>query len=83
MVYQTKGDANETADPVKIFPKSIYGSVLFHIAYIGAFVMFLKTLPGLFLFILLPGMIFILTELQAIVRELNIKNLKIRRENEI
>lgn len=73
--YQTKGDGNKTADMSYVSHQDILGTMVFHIPYIGKAIVFLKTLPGLIIFILLPGMLFISMELQAISKELEVKEI--------
>ncbi len=53
--YQTKGDANQTSDQSLVYRDTISGKVIFYVPYMGKAVVFLKTLPGLVFFIILPG----------------------------
>lgn len=72
-LYQTKGDANTVPDNVYISQNNVLGKVIFVLPFIGRIAQFLKTVPGLFLFILLPGLLFILMELRAIHKEIKIR----------
>lgn len=72
--YKTKGDANNSADKSLVSPKDILGGQIFSLPYAGKFILFLKTMPGFLLFIILPGTLFILFE---------IWNIKIHMEEEI
>lgn len=74
ITYETKGDSNQSSDPSFVNASVIFGRVRFHIPYIGKSVLFLKTLPGLILFIIIPGILFILIELHAIKTELGKKH---------
>ncbi|NTU46369.1 signal peptidase I [Candidatus Roizmanbacteria bacterium] len=65
--YVTKGDANAVADdPVR--PRLVIGKVILIIPYLGYLANFVKTVPGNFLFILLPALIIITIEVLKILR---------------
>lgn len=68
--FVTKGDANNTPDETPIQHSNIIGKVVFFVPYLGYFVNFLKTLPGLIIFILLPVFIFIVIEIRTIKNEI-------------
>lgn len=68
-IYQTKGDANKAADPQKVFATDIVGKVIFSIPLIGKLVLFLKTVPGFLLIIVLPTLIFVGFEAKTIKAE--------------
>ena len=73
--YKTKGDANNTADQELVPEKSILGKSIFSVPYVGKFTLFLKTLQGFLLFIVLPVTIFIAFELWNIKKEIE-KNIE-------
>lgn len=68
--YQTKGDANGTSDNELVPANNITGELLFHFPYIGKFEAFIRTVPGFILFIGLPTIGFILSELWNIKKEI-------------
>ena len=68
-MYQTKGDANDAADPQKISKFQIIGRDIAIIPYVGKVMEFIKTVPGFFLLIVLPVTIFIAFEARTIKRE--------------
>lgn len=67
--YTTKGDANDSADAEKIPQYKIIGKSLFHIPLIGYLLVYLKTLPGLILIIIIPATIIIYEESKKIHSE--------------
>ena len=67
--YQVKGDANKTADPDPVLKTNVVGKVLFSIPYLGYFIAFLRTLPGLIIFIIAPAVIIISDEIANIKTE--------------
>lgn len=68
--YKTKGDANNTVDQELVAEKSVLGKSIFSVPYVGNFTLFLKTMPGFLLFIVLPVTIFIGFELWNIKKEI-------------
>jgi len=68
--YQTKGDANNAADPQLVNSSQVIGKVDVTVPYIGYFASFLKTLPGFSLFIILPSLYIVITELWSIKHEI-------------
>ncbi len=68
--YQTKGDANKTADPESVSSKDVLGKSIFFVPYVGKLVLFLKTFPGYALFIIFPTVFFIVFELNNIRKEI-------------
>lgn len=68
--YITKGDANNTADKTLVPESAVIGKEIFAVPYIGSFSIFLKTLPGLIIFIILPALLFIIFEAFNIISEL-------------
>lgn len=67
--YQTKGDANEEADNVRIAADDVVGRVLFAVPYAGYVLDFAKQPIGFTLMIGLPAGVIILDELIRIWRE--------------
>ena len=61
-LFQTKGDANEVADPVPVEASRIVGKVNLHIPYAGYILNFAKKNPQLPAFIALPAVLLILWE---------------------
>lgn len=67
--FQTKGDANNAADPQLIDKSAIIGKVFFIIPYLGLITMFVKTIPGFLLVVVLPNLVFIGFEILNIKEE--------------
>ena len=72
--FQTKGDANKTADQNKITSKEIIGKQFAFIPVLGKFMVFAKTLPGFIIFVILPALLFISFEMATVLRELDKRN---------
>jgi len=68
--YATKGDANNTPDNDFVSDSSVIGKEFFSIPFIGYISLFLKTLTGLIIFIILPTLLFIMLEVFNIISEL-------------
>lgn len=68
--FQTKGDANEDADPFVVPVQNVVGKVCFHIPYLGYATQFIKTPLGLLLTLCLPGLIIVVMEMVNIWRVL-------------
>ena len=66
IVFTTKGDANNAKDPFSVPAEKVVGKVLVHIPFIGFIFSFVKTPIGLFLTLVLPGLLIIVLELQEI-----------------
>mgnify|MGYP000848383546 FL=1 len=62
LLFQTKGDANEVADPAPVEASRIIGKVTLHIPYAGYVLDFVKRNPQLPAFIALPAFLLILWE---------------------
>ena len=77
--YQTKGDANSSADLDLIKKEAIWGKVNFTIPYFGYFIGFIKTKIGLTLAIILPLSFVVASEIRVIVKEVK-KIQKARKE---
>jgi len=69
--YITKGDANNTQDSDPVSSASIIGKEVFTIPYLGSFILFLSTLWGFILFIVVPIAIFIAFEIWNIKKEID------------
>jgi signal peptidase len=69
--FQTKGDANDDADPFVVPAESVVGKVCFHLPYFGYVNQFVKTRLGLLLTICIPGLVIIVMEIRNIRRVLN------------
>jgi signal peptidase len=61
--FVTKGDANDAQDPELIPEENILGRVSFSIPYIGYLTEFTRSKKGIVLLLIIPGVIFIATEL--------------------
>lgn len=72
VVYRTKGDANNTVDNGFVRAEAIYGKVLFSIPLLGYFFSFVRTTPGLTLFLIIPTTIIVYNEILNIVKELKL-----------
>jgi len=64
--FQTKGDANEDADPFIVPAENVVGKVCLHIPYFGYATQFVKTPLGFILALCLPGLIIIVIEMRNI-----------------
>jgi len=75
--YQVKGDANNSPDPDLVPQANVVGKVNFTIPFLGYLIAFIRTLPGLIIFILIPALIIIAEEMGNIKTEVaNIKAAK-------
>lgn len=68
--YRTRGDANNTEDSNPVSAENVVGKVELFVPEVGKLTMFLKTLPGFVVLIILPVLIFVGFELFNIKREL-------------
>jgi signal peptidase len=73
--FQTKGDANEDADPYILPAANLVGKVCFHLPYFGYVAQFIKTPLGLVLTLCLPGLVIIVIEMVKIWRVLTEKEI--------
>jgi len=78
--YVTKGDANSVDDQNLVREDDIIGKELFSVALVGYVLGYVKTLPGLFILIVIPAVIIIYDELHKVRREL-VKIISTRRSN--
>ena len=69
-VFETKGDANEEADPVTVYESNVIGKVAFHMPYAGYVLDFARQPIGFTLMIGIPAAVIILDELIRIIQEL-------------
>ena len=68
VLYRTKGDANDAIDKELVPWRNVVGHVVMHVPYGGYLVNFIRTLPGLLLFIVIPGILIIIGEFRTIAR---------------
>ncbi len=68
--YKTKGDANNTTDSETISQNNIIGKRIYSIPYLGNIVLFLKTIPGFLLLVVIPTLLFIGFEFLSIKHEI-------------
>jgi len=61
-LFTTKGDANAVADQNTVSNPDILGKVFFTIPKIGYFIMFVKSLPGLIILIIIPSTVIVYQE---------------------
>ena len=59
LAYRTKGDANNAADAELVYPDDIVGTYQFRIPYLGNVALFMQTIPGLIVCVVLPLALFI------------------------
>lgn len=79
--YIVKGDANQSVDQQGVSDQNVNGKVMFSVPYLGYLIAFMRTLPGLFIFIIIPALIIISDEMSNIKAELA-KIVKKRSSNE-
>ena len=77
--YQTKGDANNTSDPDLVPSSKVIGRVENIVPYVGRLSAFIRTAPGFVLFILVPTLFIVLSELWNIKKEIE-KNVEKKEE---
>ncbi len=68
--FQTKGDANESPDPLLVPAQNIVGKIYFHVPFLGYATQFLKTPPGFLLALVIPGLAIIVADIRNIRRVL-------------
>jgi len=68
-LYITKGDANDSNDSERVEPRRIIGKYLFQIKWLGYLLVYIKTLPGLILIIIIPSAIIVYEEFKKMHRE--------------
>jgi signal peptidase I len=57
--FITKGDANNANDQTPVPAENLIGIYKFHIAGLGALALFMQSMPGLIIFVILPIMILV------------------------
>lgn len=67
--YFTKGDANNGEDATPVYHQQILGKYILGVPYMGYFIYYVKTLPGLIIIILIPATIIIYEEAKKIQKE--------------
>lgn len=60
LAYRTKGDANATADTALVYPDKIVGTYQGRIPWLGNVALFMQTIPGLIVCVILPLAIFVI-----------------------
>lgn len=70
LVFRTKGDANEAPDSFVTLAKDLVGRVSFHFPLLGYAVLFLKTVTGLMVSLVIPGLVIVCICLNSIRGEL-------------
>ncbi|HLN64103.1 MAG TPA: signal peptidase I, partial [Symbiobacteriaceae bacterium] len=68
--YVTKGDANDSKDGSVVTPAQILGRYAWRVPYFGYVAAFLRRPVGIFLCLILPGLIIIGTEFRKMYRAL-------------
>ncbi len=63
LAYRTKGDANATADAKLVYPEKIIGTYQGRIAGLGNVALFMQTIPGLIICVILPLAIFVIYDI--------------------
>jgi len=64
--FKTKGDANEDSDIELVKAGQVVGKVILIFPYLGYLGHFIRTLPGFLLFICIPGILIIYSEIRKI-----------------
>lgn len=63
LAYRTKGDANTTADAKLVYPEKIVGTYQGKIPGLGNVALFMQTIPGLIVCVILPLAIFVIYDI--------------------
>lgn len=63
LVYRTKGDANPTEDTAYLYPEKIVGSYVARIPFLGNVAMFMQTIPGIIVCVVLPLSAFVVYDI--------------------
>lgn len=69
VAYQTKGDANQSADPDLVYATQVKGRLALTVPYVGLLINFVKTVPGFIVLVVIPTLIFVFVEILTIKRE--------------
>ncbi len=67
LYFRTKGDANENQDANLVPANQVIGRVWFHVPYIGHLLLFARTRAGLLSLVVLPCLLFVITEAYSLV----------------
>ena len=70
VTYETKGDANKAADDTAVTYKDVLGKQVATVPFIGNFILFMRSLPGFVLLIILPALLYTTYEINNIKLEL-------------
>lgn len=70
IMYVTKGDANDAADPNRILSSQLVGRVALSVPFLGYPVAFAQTQTGLIIMIIIPATLIIYSELVVIKDEI-------------
>lgn len=70
--FQTQGDANATPDTALVDSSAVAGSVVLSVPYVGKVLTWVKTPLGFSLLIIIPSLLLVLREIQAIGHELEV-----------
>ncbi|RDZ38207.1 MULTISPECIES: signal peptidase I [Haloferax] len=65
-VFRTKGDANEDIDSDPVAADRVVGRVWFRVPYLGLAAQFAQSQLGLVLFVIIPGVLLVVTELYSL-----------------
>lgn len=68
--FITRGDANNVNDENPTPVTQVIGKEFFIVPFIGRFIIFVRTVPGFLIFVILPGLIFIGYEVKGIGNEM-------------
>lgn len=63
LAYRTKGDANNTVDASLLHPESVVGIYRLRIPHLGNVALFMQTVPGLIVCVILPLALFIVYDM--------------------
>lgn len=66
--FVTKGDANNVNDPVPVPANNVIGKVVFSIPLAGYVMAFIRSRQGLLLFIIIPGVLIVLSQVRQLFR---------------
>lgn len=73
--FKTKGDANDSSDQSIVEAENVLGQYKVRIPYLGWIVEFAKTKKGMLSFIIVPGLLILITEFRKLVRTLSEKDI--------
>lgn len=68
--FETKGDANNTADVTPVNSETVIGKVIFHLPFLGQVIGFAKTQLGFILIVIIPSIIIVFSEVQKMKKEM-------------